>query len=88
MPDSKPQKRLNTIYLLIKIFSLPVLIVLGGSAAANDLPFDKPENVGVATDRLERLSASMQRYIDNNQLAGTVTLVARKGKVIHLESQG
>jgi CubicO group peptidase (beta-lactamase class C family) len=30
----------------------------------------------------------MQRYIDKALLAGTVTLVARNGKVVHLDSQG
>ncbi len=30
----------------------------------------------------------MQRYIDADLLAGTVTLVARNGKVIHLDTQG
>ena len=55
---------------------------------ADDIPFDSPENVGVSSERLERLSASMQRYIDSDLLAGTVTLIARKGKVVHLESQG
>jgi CubicO group peptidase (beta-lactamase class C family) len=30
----------------------------------------------------------MQRYIDSNMVAGAVTLVARQGKVVHLEAQG
>jgi CubicO group peptidase (beta-lactamase class C family) len=30
----------------------------------------------------------MQRYIDDRLVAGTVTLVARKGKVVHLEARG
>ncbi len=63
-------------------------ILINGSALANDLPFDKPENVGVSSERLGRLSDTMQRYIDDNMLAGTVSLIARDGKVIHLESQG
>lgn len=55
---------------------------------SEDLPRDKAENVGVSSERLERLSDTMQRYIDDNMLAGTVSLVSRNGKVIHLESQG
>ena len=55
---------------------------------AQSLPRSSPERVGLSSERLERLPAAMQRYIDANQLAGTVTLVARDGKVAHLKSQG
>jgi CubicO group peptidase (beta-lactamase class C family) len=48
----------------------------------------KPESVGMSSERLERLDAAMQRYIDADMVAGTVTLVARKGEVVHLEAQG
>lgn len=57
-------------------------------AQANGFPTATPEEVGVSSDRLQRLSNTMQRYIDSNKLAGTVSLVARDGKVIHVESQG
>ena len=53
-----------------------------------DLPMGEPEEVGMSSGRLQRLNAAMQRYIDANQLAGTVTLIARHGKVVHLEAQG
>src|SRR5262249_16762862 len=39
-------------------------------------------------DRLRRIHALMQRYIDSGEIAGAVTLVARKGHLVHLESQG
>ncbi|MCH7673103.1 MAG: beta-lactamase family protein [Proteobacteria bacterium] len=66
------------------------LLVLGfvQTSLAEGLPLDKPENVGVSSARLQRLSAAMQRYIDGNMLAGTVSLISRNGKVIHFESQG
>ncbi len=74
--------------ILVKAIVVPCLLTLGATALAEDLPFDKPENVGVSTDRLQRMNTAMQRYIDKELLAGTVTLVARKGKIVHLESQG
>ena len=61
---------------------------LSTSALANGLPMASPESVGVSSERLERMSDAMQRYIDANQLAGTVSLISRKGQVIHMESQG
>lgn len=80
------QKHRLVLPLILPVF---FTMTLGsGLLQADGLPIDKPENVGVSSERLERLSASMQRYIDNDLLAGTVTLVARKGKIVHLESQG
>ncbi len=64
------------------------LISLASMSMADGLPTDTPENVGVSSQRLERLSGAMQRYIDTNMLAGTVSLISRNGKVIHLQSQG
>ena len=61
---------------------------LSTSAWANGLPMGSPESVGISSERLERMSDAMQRYIDANQLAGTVSLISRKGQVIHMESQG
>jgi CubicO group peptidase (beta-lactamase class C family) len=48
----------------------------------------RPESVGMSTERLKRLEQAMKRYIDDELVAGTVTLVARKGKVVHFEAQG
>ena len=48
----------------------------------------KPEDVGLSATRLQRISAMIQRHIDAGDLTGAVTLVARRGKVAHLVSQG
>jgi CubicO group peptidase (beta-lactamase class C family) len=68
-------------------------IVLTGSllvspALSQSLPMATPESQGMSSARLERLDATMQRYIDTHMVAGTVTLVARNGKVVHLKAQG
>ena len=65
-----------------------VPLALTPKATADGLPVATPEIVGVSSERLLRLPAAMQRYIDSNKLAGTVSLVARNGRVIHLQSQG
>lgn len=72
------------------LFSLLTISCLSWQslAQANGLPIAAPEEVGVSSQRLERLSSAMQRYIDDDLLAGTISLVARNGKVVHLESQG
>jgi CubicO group peptidase (beta-lactamase class C family) len=59
-------------------------------AGPNDnwLPRANPEEVGMSSKRLERLNEMVQRHIDDELLAGAVTLVARNGKVIHFEAHG
>ena len=47
-----------------------------------------PHEVGLSAKRLERISSTAQGFIDEGQLAGAVTLVARHGKVAHFEAYG
>ena len=42
-----------------------------------------PEKAGFSSERLRRVDAMAQRYIDEGKLAGLVTLVARQGHVVH-----
>ena len=58
------------------------------ASAAEDIVVAEAESVGMSTERLERIDAFIQHYIDTEQIAGAVTLVARKGKVVHFEAQG
>jgi CubicO group peptidase (beta-lactamase class C family) len=46
------------------------------------------EKVGFSATRLKRIGTVMQRYVDQKTLAGIVTLVARRGSVVHLEKFG
>jgi CubicO group peptidase (beta-lactamase class C family) len=42
----------------------------------------------MSAERLERLSAALAAYVDNGQVAGSVTLVARRGRVAYFEAFG
>src|ERR1700680_280219 len=55
---------------------------------AGSVPTAKPEDVGMSSDRLKRINQMVQRRIDAGEMSGAVTIVARKGKVVHLEAQG
>ena len=48
----------------------------------------RPEDVGLSAERLERLTAALQQYVDDDKLAGSVTLIARRGKIAYLEAVG
>ena len=55
---------------------------------AASVPTGTAEQAGLAPDRLQRIHEVMQRYIDAGQISGAVTLVARRGRVAHLEAHG
>jgi CubicO group peptidase (beta-lactamase class C family) len=58
-----------------------------GSASAA-IPTATPEAQGFSTAGLQALNAEMHALVDNQKLAGVVTLIARHGKVVHLDTYG
>src|ERR1043165_4261406 len=68
----------------------PVSIISQCPAVAADarIPTARAEDVGMSTERLARVKAAMQRYVDRGEVPGVVTLIARRGRVVHLESIG
>jgi len=66
------------------------LLVLGAtrSIAQQNLPWSTPESVGVSSQRLQRIGEAIQRHIEEHHIAGAVSLVARKGFVVHYEAHG
>ncbi len=57
-------------------------------AFAQGLPMVVPEGVGVSTERLERIRPVMQDYVDKGHVPGFLTVVARRGKIVHFETIG
>jgi CubicO group peptidase (beta-lactamase class C family) len=53
-----------------------------------DMNVVTPESVGFSSDRLGRITTAMQGYVDAGQLPGVITVVARRGQVVHFECQG
>ena len=49
---------------------------------------NKPEALGFSSERLERLHAVMQQEVDQKQLAGIVTILARHGKMAEERTYG
>ena len=56
--------------------------------ASVDLAVVKPESVGFSAERLERLHVLMQEAVDQKQVAGVVTILARHGKVVDYRAYG
>ena len=48
----------------------------------------KPEKAGFSVERLNRITNQMEHYVDQGELAGVMTLVERKGEIVHLTKCG
>ncbi len=74
------RRRPALLTLLIQFLSMPLL--------GQGLPPAAPEEVGLSSERLARIRASYQQDVDRGELAGVVTLVARRGRIAHFEAVG
>ena len=68
--------------------SLSCVLASAAAAVGQDLPTARPESVGLSPERIERIATAVQRSIDNQRIAGAVTLVARHGQVAWFKAQG
>lgn len=82
--------RLVLVGLLATLLAPPALHAQRRTATATlaPLPTAAPQSVGFAQDLPARMDAAMQGLIDSKHLAGIVSLVARKGKVVQHQAYG
>jgi CubicO group peptidase (beta-lactamase class C family) len=57
-------------------------------AATATSPTAAPEEVGLSSERLERMASAIQKSIDDGRIAGGVSLVARHGKIACFKAVG
>jgi len=48
----------------------------------------RPEEVGLSSERLQQVNSLVKRHLDAKSFAGAVTLVARNGRIAHLQAHG
>ncbi|MGI8550356.1 MAG: serine hydrolase domain-containing protein [Dehalococcoidia bacterium] len=56
--------------------------------SAPDLVEADPEDVGMSSARLKNVTRLVQGYVDDGKIPGAISLVARRGKVVHFETVG
>lgn len=71
----------RTVLLLVALFVCRLL-------PAQQLTPGSPESVGMSTERLARIDRVVQQFVDKEQVAGVIALVARKGKIVYHKSFG
>ena len=65
-----------------------VLLLVPQTLLAQGLVRVAPEEVGMSSERLDRLSLALESYVDEGRLAGAVTIVVRRGRIAYREGIG
>lgn len=58
------------------------------SALADPLPVSAAEKVGLSSERLQRLTATLKAEVERGRLPGAVLAIARKGQLAYFETVG
>jgi len=65
-----------------------LLLLSAVTASAADLIVAKPERVGLASERLARITEMMKTDVEKGRMPGAVALIARKGRIVYFETVG
>ena len=68
--------------------SVALTVLVAFDAWANDVPRARPEDVGFDATRVSRMDRILANEVDRGEMAGIVILIARHGKIIHLNAIG
>ena len=72
---------MNSIRLFLAFFAaLPL--------RAAEMSIATPEDVGFSSERLGEITAYSRREVDQGRLVGVVTMVSRRGKIVHFDAVG
>ena len=84
----RPRGQSAPLALAAACLLLAAFVLAPAFAGEPDLATAKPADVGLDPAGLKKLNAAMHGMVDGDQLAGVVTMVARKGKVVHFDAYG
>jgi CubicO group peptidase (beta-lactamase class C family) len=84
--------KINATAILVTFSVFCSLTIFGASAqplhTPTKMPMAKAESVGMSTEGLSRIDELMQEHIDAGHIQGGVTIVARRGMVVHFSTHG
>lgn len=77
------KKKLNRVNRYKFIFIL--LLIFNG---CDDYSYNSPENQGVSSQKLEKLTSYFNKSINENKIPGAVTLIRKNGKIVYKNAFG
>ena len=70
------------------VLALLLSLLAIGHAVASDLPTAKPEQVGLSSERLERIGLALRNDVERGRIPGAVVVVVRNGRVALVRAVG
>lgn len=69
-------------------FAVSALLLLAGTSVSAQSLRPQPDKAGLDPGKLPALRAELQKFVDDGQIAGAVTIIGRRGQVGSLETVG
>jgi CubicO group peptidase (beta-lactamase class C family) len=70
------------------LIATPPTIAQQPAKATNSQPNEQGDVQGMSSERLARIAPAMKAQVDNGVFPGAVTMVARRGQLLHFEAHG
>jgi CubicO group peptidase (beta-lactamase class C family) len=81
-------KTMTSRHFSISVVFFALILLWIRVSFAQELPLAKPEDIGLSRQRLDRIDDVFKAYVEDNKMAGSVILIARKGKVGYFKAFG
>lgn len=75
-------------YFSLQVKGLLLVLLTSWLAGADPFPAARPEETGLSADRLARIEEMIRQHTDRQEIAGAVSLVIRRGKLVQLAAAG
>ncbi len=79
---------MNSRHQSFSRFTLIIVLTLASLTYGRDLPTTIPEDVGLSSQRLNRITEIFNAKVREGEIPGYVALVARNGKIAYFEAHG
>ena len=73
---------------ILHLLALLIAIAVSGPLRAQELPLAEPDEVGMSSARLDRLTAVLDEYVAEGRLPGSVAMILRRGHVVYADAVG
>lgn len=81
-------RRMTYVSATMVLFLATLAPTVGAQKPVGRLPRVDPAAAGMDHRKLDEIEQRMREFVANGQIAGSVTLVAREGKIVHLAAVG
>ncbi len=71
-----------------RLMVLGITLAIVSLSVAVEIPFAHPEDVGISTARLDKINPAVQKLVEDNKIAGAITIIARQGKIVYFKAFG